>query len=219
MHRESDDNVTVVWKGGSKTFGSYIPPDNSPYFDPVQFCHIANNFTPLDSDHIVIGGGDINSRVGNNRLNLPFTGSHYDHNIDEVINSHGRETRKLCRSYNCYVVNNLVIGDKQFQSNFTFYRGESKSQNDIILANKSGLCSLTSFKLHEIGWNPSDHVPVSIDCDLSIDTVSAAKLASCDILSDHSLKKYSKPKKIDPKKVDWSVYKDIVNADFNFHKQ
>ena len=68
-----------------------------------------------------------------------------------------------------------------------------------------------------MGWNPSDHVPVSVNCDLSIDTVSAAKLASCDILSDHSLKEYSKPKKIDPKKVDWSVYKDIVSTDFNFY--
>ena len=63
--------MTLIWKGGSKTFGSYIPPDNSPYFNPVKFCHTANNFTPLDSDHIVIGGRDVNSRVGNNhRFNL-----------------------------------------------------------------------------------------------------------------------------------------------------
>ena len=66
--RDSEDNVTVVWKGGNRTFGSYIPPDNSPYFDPTQFCHLANNFTPIDSDQLVIGGGDINSRIGNHRL-------------------------------------------------------------------------------------------------------------------------------------------------------
>ena len=219
VQRDSEDNVTIIWKGGNKTFGSYIPPDNSPYFDPVMFCHLANNFTPIDNEHIVIGGGDINSRIGNKHLHIPFSGSYYNHNVDEVVNSHGREIRKLCRSYNSYVVNNLVIGDRQFQSNFTFHRGDSKSQNDIILANKSGLESLNSFSLHEIGWNPSDHIPISLKCDLCIETISVGKLASIDILSDNSAKKFLKPKKIDPNKVNWNMYKEVVNNDFKFYQQ
>ena len=219
VQRDDEDSVVVVWRGGNRTFGSYIPPDNSPYFDPTQFCHLANNFTPIDSEYVVVGGGDINARIGNKRLNLPCTGSSYNHNIDEVINSHGREIRKLCRAYNCYVINNLVFGSQQFQSNYTFHRGESKSQNDIILANKCGLNSVKNFLLHEIGWNPSDHTPVSLECDLSIDVDSVGKLASLDILTDHSLKEFSKPKKIDPKMVDWDVYKEVVNNDFKFYEQ
>ena len=217
--KDSDDNITIIWKGGSSIFGSYIPPDNSPYFDPLQFCHLANSFMPIDSENLVIGGGDINSRVGNKRLNLPFPGARYNHNVDDFINCHGREVRKLCRAYDCYIVNNLVVGDKEFCSGFTFHRGDQKSQNDIILANKTGLHCISSFDLQEIGWNPSDHTPVSVSCELYFENTSIGKLASIDILTDQSLKAHRKPKKVDPTNVDWDTYKDIVNNDFNSYKQ
>ena len=49
--------------------------------------------------------------------------------------------------------------------------------------------------------------------------MSIEKLASIDILSDHSLREYSKPKKIDPTRVDWNVYKEIVDTDFQFYQK
>ena len=102
----------------------------------------------------------------------------YKHNIDDVINSHGRELRKLCHSYHCYIVNNLSIDDKVFNSSLTFYKGDRKSQNDIILPNKAGLSYIDKFIVQDYGWNPSDHMPISIECNLNIKNRSVAKLAS-----------------------------------------
>ena len=38
-------------------------------------------------------------------------------------------------------------------------------------------------------------------------------------MSDNSLREYSKPKKIDPTRVDWNVYKEIVDTDFQFYQK
>ena len=66
----------VMFKDGNVVFGFYEPTVDSPYFERTDFCNIANNFTPIDSDRVVIGGGDINCRIGNKYLNAPFPGSH-----------------------------------------------------------------------------------------------------------------------------------------------
>ena len=219
VEKVNEGNISIIFKGGNIVFGSYIPPVDSPYFDPVDFSLLANNFTPIGNDHIVIGGDDVNSRVGNKYLNIPFPGSSYKHNVDDVTNSHGSELRKLCRSYDCYVVNNLTVGDKGFSSGYTFYKGDRKSQNDIILSNKSGLQSLEHFTLENIGWNPSDHVPISIVCKLSFKKRSIGKLASADILSDLAVNVYRKPRKIDPRRVNWNSYNEIVETDFNTYAE
>lgn len=195
VSRNEEGIITIFFKNGSVIFGSYIPPSDSPYFDPADFSKLANKFTPIGNEQTVIGGGDINCRVGNGRLNLPEPGALYKHNVDEVINSHGRMLRKLCYSFKCFIVNNLVYAGKDFSSSYTFYKGNRKSQNDILLANKAGLSSLSKFELQNLGWNPSDHVPILATCELPFAKESAAKAASFDILSDHSLRLYRKAKK------------------------
>ena len=87
---------------------------------------------------IVIGGGDMNCRVGDVTQVLP-SNCKYRKNPDSVTNSHGRSLRKICSAYGAFILNNLDINDLSMDGKFTFYRGKGKSQSDLCLTNKTGL--------------------------------------------------------------------------------
>ena len=54
---------------------------------------------------------------------------------------------QTCKSFKVYVVNNLTNGDVEYDGDFTFHKGDRKSQNDILLANRNGLISIDSFEI------------------------------------------------------------------------
>ena len=66
---------------------------------------------------------------------------------------------------------------------YTFYKGWKKSQNDLCICNKHGLKSVTFLKIHEIGWNISDHFPISVSCKFKMN-VNFGVRASLDINED-----------------------------------
>ena len=90
----------------------------------------------VNSSHIIIGGGDLNARVGNITQKLPFTNCKYRENADVTVNDYGRILRRICLSGKCYVISKLNIGTKMLDGGFTFQKGNRKSQNDLILTNE-----------------------------------------------------------------------------------
>ena len=67
VDRTHTNHIVVTFKGGHRIFGSYIQPSESIHFSEECMWDIPFFFTPKDSDKIILGGGDLNSRVGDLR--------------------------------------------------------------------------------------------------------------------------------------------------------
>ena len=166
---------------------------------------------------MIIGGGDLNRHVGDMILNKPHGDMKYKKNIDIIINSHVREIRRICRSFSCFVVNNLQIGSRELDGGFTYYKHNRKSQNDILLANNKGIASILDFKIQRIGWNPSDHLPISVNVELFLKRENFGIQTSNDILDDQNVD-IKKPKKINPILVNWNTYSMIIENDIHSYE-
>ena len=204
--------IIVELIGGHKLFSNYIVPVDSPFADISEFSKVANMFCPKNKC-TVIGGGDLNARVGDIAQKLP-TNCSYRKNVDREVNEHGKTLQEICKSYKCYILNNMDIGSITMDGNFTFHKGVRKSQNDLVLTNKAGLESVRSLCINEVGWNPSDHAPLSVMVELDVTDDKIAVEASLDILSDHSLSDVTKPKKISHERINWAAYRELVTNDY-----
>ena len=213
IDRDNPDNIIVTLQGGSTIFGLYIPPSDSIYYNDKCFTTVPNIFQNDDGSRVIIGGGDMNSRVGNISQSLPLLGARYRPNVDQVVNSHGKMLKKICNSYKCYVLNNLNVGCKEFDGDFTFFKGDRKSQNDLCLSNSAGLEKIEDFTIHRIGWNFSDHFPVSVTAKLCLYDSSIPMIVSTDILSSMKNEGSRRPKKIRSENVDWEGYCTIAKRE------
>ncbi len=213
VDKNTSEMIVVEITGGHKIFSNYIVPITSPYADESNFSKVANVFLPKDSDRIVFGGGDLNSRVGDISQKLPINCS-YRPNVDTTVNEYGKLIHAICQSFSCFVLNNMDIGEKHLEGKFTFNKGGRKSQNDIIVSNASGIRSVTRLSIHEVGWNPSDHTPVSVECRLDVTDHNLAAATSFDILSQPHCNTLSKAKKIQHEKVNWDTYKVLTEYDY-----
>ena len=90
-------HIVINFKSGDVIFGCYIAPYDSAYYDITDFSDVANMFVPV-SDRIVVGGGDMNGRVGDVSYRLPSKSMKYVPNVDQVVNNHGNEIIKICKS-------------------------------------------------------------------------------------------------------------------------
>ena len=216
IEKETPDNIIVRFRGGHTILGSYIPPIDSIYYKETCFTSIPNVFSSCKNSSVVICGGDLNSRVGNITQSIPLLSAKYRENVDTVTNAHGRLLRKICNSYNCFVVNNLSIGEKHFDGDYTFHRGaDRRSQNDICVANLEAIRNLQSFTIHRIGWNFSDHQPISCNVKLDLYDYSIPLKASADILSDGMVQTEKRPKKVFSDHVDWNGYRTIAAVEMD----
>ena len=218
VNKNISETIIIDFFGGHRVFGNYIVPSSSPYFDDGAFSNVANRFLPKDSNSVVIGGGDVNARIGDIQQKLPANCS-YKKNEDEFVSESGRTIRSICTSYNCYVINNMNIGPVSCDGGFTFEKGGRKSQNDLVFTNKHGLTHIRKFMIHEIGWNPSDHCPVSVEVDLDVTDKNLRVAASKDILFQYNNDDIRKPKKINPEGIDWAKYKTLVENEYRTYHQ
>ena len=99
--------------------------------------------------------GDLNCRIG-----TPIHESiKYIPNIDKTINTNGmRLLEYLKKESSLVIINGCITDDKIFDSKFTFYRGNTRSQNDLVLSNV--LHTIDSFVIMD-KLIYSDHVPTS----------------------------------------------------------
>lgn len=112
--------------------------------------------------------------------------------------------------HNAYVLNNMDIGHISMDGKFTFHKGGRKSQNDICLTNKCGLNNVSSFDIHEIGWNISDHFPVTVSCRFISENRSSAVEASSDIIDDLNEKVKIPNRIIGDNTTNWNNYRVIA---------
>ena len=68
----------------------------------------------------------------------------------------------LCTVGNVFPINHLD-GQKYFPGDFTYYKGEKKSQIYFVYTNKDGLKYIKDFYIPTDDWPVSDHRPVAID--------------------------------------------------------
>ena len=211
VDRECTDNIFVTFEGGDTVFGSYIAPADSPYFNNEDFSPICNVIRKVDKKNVLIGGGDLNARIGDEKIKLPQQNYKYRINPDHIVNAHGEEVVQICESFKCYVLNNLDKGDRKFDGKFTFNKGGRTSQNDIIIANNVGLQNTDSFTIYdELNWNPSDHHPVSAEVEISISRSNIRIASSGDILTTAGEPEFRRRGRIKSERIDWEKYYNLI---------
>ena len=211
VDRSFENHVLVTLKGGHKIFGSYIPLADSIYYEDEYIFVVPCFLSPIDSDCVFIGGGDMNSRVGD-KVHIPGDiNASYRANPDNIVNSHGKMLRNICKNHNCCLLNNLNYDEKIFDGDFTFEKAGSKSQNDACITNVSGLRSVESFSIHDISFNFSDHKPISVSLKIPILAGVKSSLVAEDILTNSCDKSIKRQRKINSENVDWKAYETIVN--------
>ena len=181
-----EGHIVITFNGNHKIFGSYIPPRDSMYFSEQCFYEMINILEPINSNYVIFGGGDMNSRIGNlfKSLRPPTNDSFYRNNIDEITNNHGQLLYDICKAYKYYSLNNLTIHNVEFDGKFTFQKDIRKSQNDVCISNKNGLNNISAFKIYnDIAFNFSDHTPISVTAEIQIDTTPRYSQVTQDLLS------------------------------------
>ena len=186
VYKNTPEMIIVELLGGHKVFGCYIVPRDSPYANESDFVNLANVFSPKNCNKVIIGGGDMNSRVGDLKVKLPANCS-YRQNVDVIVNEYGKLLSSVCLSAKCFVLNNMKIGSLTLDGDFTFKKGERKSQNDLILTNRTGLTTVRSLSIHNTIWNPSDHNPVSVEVELDVTDNNLVVEVSVDIISQPAI--------------------------------
>ena len=131
----------------------YIPPSTSIYYDERYFEALDLIYNMFRNYKLFIIG-DLNCRVG--------TPSHdsirYATNPDIGVNAHGAKLNNWIIGKDLLIMNGYTLDSKQFSSDFTFYRGKSRSQNDLVLSNAPDMIKSFTIKEKQIY---SDHTPVS----------------------------------------------------------
>ena len=177
-----------------------------------MFGTIANEFEPELKDTVVLTGGDINSRVGD-LIHPPDKCGEYRPNPDKQVNSLGRFVADICNSFKCYALNNLTFKGKIFDGKYTFHKADRKSQNDIVIGNLYSLNMISSFTIHELGFNPSDHFTLVVTCRFSPNIDDFLNAAAGDLLTEGHSVCVKRKKKINSVDVNWNSYKQIANRE------
>ena len=151
--------------------GCYIQPENSNYFDPDMFSELGSFLITLREKKLIpFMGGDLNCRFGD--LNMLFEDKLYTGNVDASSNKHGRTYgRDICTMGGIFPLNHLTHRGNVFEGDFTYFKGEKKSQIDFVFTCNEGLKIVKSFSIIKDNWHLSDHRPVSVE-------ISAARMVN-----------------------------------------
>ena len=145
--------------------GCYIQPENSKYFDPDMFSELGGFLVELRERKLIpMMGGDVNCRFGNlnsidneNRLL-------YEDNVDGTSNKHGLTYGKdLCKTGDIFPLNHLLYRGKVFDGDYTYFKGNKKSQIDFAYTNKIGLKLVENFVIQKDDWHLSDHRAILVE--------------------------------------------------------
>ena len=73
INKEIPEFMYLRLRGGHIIFSNYIPPIDSIYYLDEQFTNFPTILTQMDSNRTFIGGGDMNSRVGDINQKISFS--------------------------------------------------------------------------------------------------------------------------------------------------
>ena len=114
----------------------YIHPSNSAYFTDEYFSNLELIYSKFRLYKLLIMG-DLNSRTGTPVYHTEFR---YLDNPDSIMNSNGIKLINWLKGKNdIFIVNGFITDGKKMESNFTFFRGNLRSQNDLVISNSLNL--------------------------------------------------------------------------------
>ena len=147
----------------------YIPPQGSPFYNDSYFENLRTVYESLSSTYEVIIVGDLNARISN----IPRHGTNlYKTNPDCIVNKHGHKLNNILSSCESMrLVNGAIVGDKVHDSDFTFFNGNRRSQNDWCITNNLDIISEFSI-LSKLRF--SDHCPCLVK--VKYDTVPPTRM-------------------------------------------
>ena len=119
----------------------------------------------------------------------------------------------------CYILNNLNVGNNDFDGGFTYSKDGKRSQVDLCIANEQAVHSVRGFKIHQLPSNFSDHCPISTSLEIDITSSIPSSQVLMDILSskgDDTNKK--RPRKL-PTNINWEAYVNTASIDLQRMKE
>ena len=135
----------------------YVAPENSKYKIKEIF-DIIRDLIKYFRNRKVFLLGDLNARCGDVQLDHS-----YAENPDPIVNSYGKKLASICSNSEMVIINGLKRNGLSFDSNFTFFRGRVKAQNDWCVANS--VQNVRSFTIKP-KMVVSDHCPTSTELKL-----------------------------------------------------
>ena len=109
-------------------------------------------------------GGDLNCRFGDLNALKDENLLLYEDNADSTSNKHGLTYgRDICAVGDIFPVNHMIYRGKTFAGDFTYFKGEKKSQIDFVYTNKDGIKRVKNIIIHSDNWHLSDHKPISVE--------------------------------------------------------
>ena len=111
----------------------YIPPRDSPYFDPDIFEDLENDINTFKNNYSVVLVGDFNARTG---TEIDFLIDEHNNFIpsddpplptvipnrksfDNQVNEHGKCLLQICKSLDLRILNGRCKGDFSWEDNFS----------------------------------------------------------------------------------------------------
>ena len=142
----------------------YFLPCDSRYYDDESFTEIFSFSASIAKcGKPVFIAGDHNGRFGP----LKFANKLYEHNIDTVKNSQGTLLASIYNQCSFYPVNHLYSEGHFCYGDFTFFRGERRSQVDFLFTNNHR--DLVHFNLAGVGLELSDHKMITFSLRMKMD--------------------------------------------------
>ena len=138
----------------------HIAPESSVYKQKGIFAilkHIVKKFQTYDIYLL----GDLNARCST----PSYSQNDYRTNPDKFINQNGRNLLKLCKENGLTITNGLLYNNRYFDTDFTFFRGSRKSQNDWCVTNH--IQTVQSFPILP-KLTLSDHRPRTVTLKIQI---------------------------------------------------
>ena len=132
----------------------YIPPRDSPYFDPDTFHNLENDIPNLSEDGHVILTGDFNARtacaldfidsddcvhIPGDNLDLPCQNLKRRKNFDNHINEHGNCLLDICKTCDLRILNGRSKGDSFGKITYHSRKGISTVDYFIVSHNMLNL--------------------------------------------------------------------------------
>ena len=135
----------------------YIPPSNTKYFSGEYWEHLTLLLSHFKHTPTCIIG-DINARFGTPpRFSENIV---YKANPDKVVNANGRTLLRIMNeNQSFHILNGSQIGNLDCDTDFTFFKGELCSQNDVALTNCIDMIS--DFQILDRNIL-SDHKPIGV---------------------------------------------------------
>ena len=174
----------------------YIPPSDSPYFNPVLISAIQEKIKTANFNTEFVILGDMNARFGASIrdwiacVDVPDIHSYTYPVINDTVrvpNDNALAISSLCVELKLIIINNLKIFDQHFRSELTYRSGaEWKSELDVCISSPKLIKHLSNFKVWKDISLPSDHAPISVTLYPSTSDVSSL-YSRAGYLGDHAI--------------------------------